>query len=97
MRPEPTWYHAGVMRLLVILALALTPVLSGAAPREKPTASQVATAPLRAKQAASEKELERYAEREKDSKELENFEGGRISETAIIVILLLLVIIIILV
>jgi hypothetical protein len=42
-------------------------------------------------------ELERYAEREKDSKELEDFEGGRISETAIIVILLLLVIIIILV
>lgn len=46
---------------------------------------------------ASNGELERYAEREKQSAGLERFEGGRMSDATLIVVLLLVVIIIILI
>jgi len=46
---------------------------------------------------ASGAELERYAEREKQSAGLERFEGGRMSDATLIVVLLLVVIIIILI
>ena len=46
---------------------------------------------------ASGAELERYAEREKQSAGLDKFEGGRMSDATLIVVLLLVVIIIILI
>jgi hypothetical protein len=45
---------------------------------------------------ASGAELERYAEREKQSAGLERFEGGRMSDATLIVVILLIVIIVIL-
>ena len=46
---------------------------------------------------ASGQELERYAEREKQSSGLERFEGGRMSDATLIVVILLIVIVIILI
>jgi hypothetical protein len=46
---------------------------------------------------ASSAELERYAERERESRGLERFAGGRMSDATLIVILLLFVIVIILI
>jgi hypothetical protein len=53
------------------------------------------TAPRRTP--ASEAELERYAEREKQSTGLERFEGGRMSDATLIIVILLIVIIIVLI
>ena len=61
-----------------------------AASRSVPVAEQPVRKP------ASGAELERYAQREDQSKGLERFEGGRMSDATLIVIVLLLVIVIIL-
>jgi hypothetical protein len=46
---------------------------------------------------ASDGELARYAEREKQSAGLEKFEGGRMSDATLIIVILLIVIIIVLI
>ncbi len=51
----------------------------------------------REKTPASNAELERYAQRERESRGLERFAGGRMSDATLIVILLLFVIVIILI
>jgi len=68
-----------------------------AAPRPAPAAAETQPAQPEAPRSASTAELERYAEREKQSSGLERFEGGRMSDATLIVVLLLFVIIIILI
>lgn len=62
-----------------------------------PAASRSAPATPTHRTPASSGELERYAQREKQSAGLERFEGGRMSDATLIVVLLLVVIIIILI
>jgi hypothetical protein len=74
---------------------AAAPVRSGAtstapAPAER-TAAETAPRP------ASERELERYAEREREATGLERFTGGRGQETTIIIILLVAILVVILI
>lgn len=61
-----------------------------AASRSAPVAEEPVRKP------ASGAELERYAQREEQSRGLERFEGGRMSDATLIVVVLLIVIIIIL-
>lgn len=69
-----------------------------ASPRPAPAAAaETQPAQPEAPRSASTAELERYAEREKQSSGLERFEGGRMSDATLIVVLLLFVIIIILI
>jgi hypothetical protein len=78
--------------LLFAAALALAPMMARATPPDRPAAASKSTP---ARRPASAAELERYAEREKDAKDLERFEGGRIAETTIVIVLLLLIVLII--
>ena len=92
-------------RFPLCLLLALSVMISiGACGRYSTSVSPPAasrSAPAAAAQTrrtpASGAELERYAEREKQSAGLERFEGGRMSDATLIVVLLLVVIIIILI
>lgn len=87
------------LRLLLALSILIPLGACGrystnAAPPAASRSAPVAEAPAR--KPASGAELERYAEREQQSKGLERFEGGRMSDATLIVLVLLLVIIIIL-
>ena len=91
--------------LCLLLALSVVVPLSACGRYSNvpppPASSRSAPAPERseapARTPASSGELERYAEREKQSSGLERFEGGRMSDATLIVVLLLFVIIIILI
>lgn len=65
--------------------------------RSAPAGAKTEQAQEQPRTPASNAELERYAEREKQSTGLERFEGGRMSDATLIVILLLFVIVIILI
>jgi hypothetical protein len=67
------------------------------ASRAAPSGESAEHAPAPTRTPASSTELARYAEREKQSRGLERFEGGRMSDATLIVVLLLFVIIIILI
>ncbi len=83
-----------LLALSVLIPLGACGRYSNVSP---PAASRSAPAAATHKTPASGAEVERYAQREKQSAGLDRFEGGRMSDATLIVVLLLVVIIIILI
>ena len=83
-------------RILVLAFLLLSSRAIQAAGPEAPAPAktQRADADRPPRRAASAEERERYAERERDARPLEGFEGGRMSDVALILVIVLIVLII---
>ncbi len=92
--------NTGTLVRCGVLALCMAAVAacgSRPAPVAGPATSQVATEQAPVRKPATQRELARYTERQRQASGLEEFEGGRRAQNSTIIIVLLVVIIVLLV